>query len=151
MRLKLFIFTILCILFAGCTVPVLPNGKYETSQPGRDDFIAIYNDMLIMRLRNPEKFTGMDDGYWDWGGKFEIRSDNRIIPDMSRSEKRQWFFYYEFYKNGNGIKVNDLRAENSFQLDYVPARTVPPMSGISSSEGGAKPEEIPAPSYTELK
>ena len=116
MRLKLFIFTVLCILFAGCTVPVLPNGKYETSQPGRDDFIAIYNDMLIMRLRNPEKFTGMDDGYWDWGGKFEIRSDNRIIPDMSRSEKRQWFFYYEFYKNGNGIKVNDLRAETGFQF-----------------------------------
>ena len=151
MRLKFFIFIFVSTFFFGCAVPVLPNGKYETSLQGRDDFIAIYNDMLIMRLRNPEKISGTDDGYWDWGGKFEIRSDNRIIPDMSRSERRQWFFYYELYKNGNGIKVNDLRADNSFQLDHVPARTPPPMSPLPAEDNGITPTEIPASGYPELK
>ena len=150
MRLKLFIFALFAVLFAGCTVPTLPNGKYETSQPGRDDFIAIYNDILVMRLRNPEYVSGTGNGYWDWGGKFEILSDNRIVPDMTRAERRKWCFYYEFYKFGNAIKVNDLRAENSFVLDYIPARTPPPMSAVSP-DNSLKAEEIPAAAYPEFK
>ncbi|MBE6357345.1 MAG: hypothetical protein E7058_09605 [Lentisphaerae bacterium] len=117
-----------CIIFAmvvlfgsGCEVIRLSNGKYETTLSGRDDFAAVYKDMIILRLRNPQNENGTDDGYWDWGGKYEITDENRIELNMSREEARRWDFYYDLRKQDNAIKVTDHRAENSFRLEYIPA------------------------------
>lgn len=109
------------LLFSGCEVIRLSNGKYETTLSGRDDFAAVYGDLIIIRLRNPENETGTDDGYWDWGGKYRIREDNVIELDMDREHARHWNFYYNLRKQDNGIKVIDYRAENSFRLQHVPA------------------------------
>ena len=147
MRVRLLAFFALLLFFtAGCNV-YLTNGKYETSLPGRDDFVAVYNDLIIMRLRNPEKVSGTEDGYWDWGGRYEILSDDRIWLDMDRETRRQWSFYYELSKSGTGIKVHDLRAENSFQLDYIPPRPLPAQPA-AAAEGA---ESIPASAYPAYK
>ncbi|MBO7329681.1 MAG: hypothetical protein J6W00_13030 [Lentisphaeria bacterium] len=130
------------ILFTGCAVPTLANGKYETSLPGREDFVAVYNGLLIMRLRNPEKASGTDDGYWDWGGKFTVREDNQIDLDMDRQTARKWMFYYQLSRNGKGIKVHDLRAENSYQLDYMP-----PRRQTQSNAAAEGDKEVPSSAY----
>ena len=86
--------------------------------------------MIIIRLRNPENENGTEDGYWEWGGTYEIGENNIIHLDMDRKTERDWKFYYELRKNGNAIKVIDHRAEDSFQLQYIPAlppkRQAPP-------------------------
>ena len=117
----LTIFTLAVIILSGCEVVRLANGKYETTLTGRDDFAAVYKDMIILRLRNPQHENGTDDGYWDWGGTYTISEDNHIKLDMSREEARRWEFYYDLQKQGNGIKITDHRAENSFRLEYIPA------------------------------
>jgi hypothetical protein len=117
-------FTFILMLISGCEVVRLANGKYETTISGRGDFAAVYGDMIIIRLRNPENENGVEDGYWEWGGKYDIREDNIIRLDMDRETERNWKFYYELRKTGNTIKVIDHRAEDSFQLQYIPA--VPP-------------------------
>ena len=143
MRLSIIILAFVSvILFTGCAVPTLANGKYETSLPGREDFIAVYNGMLIMRLRSPEKASGTDDGYWDWGGKFKVREDNRIDLDMDRQTARKWNFYYQLSRNGKGVKVHDLRAENSYQLDYMPPKRLPQQNSAADGTG-----ELPASAY----
>ena len=114
-------FAFVMILVSGCEVVRLANGKYETSLDGRGDFAAVYNDLIIIRLRNPINESGTENGYWEWGGKYSIREDNIIELDMDRQTARDWKFYYELRKNGNVIKVTDHRAENSFVLNYLPA------------------------------
>ncbi len=145
MRIGKFIFALmLALLVSGCAT-YLENGKYETSLPERDDFAAVCGDLIIMRLRNPEKESGTEDGYWDWGGRYEVMSDNRIWLDMDRQTRRQWSFYYELSKTEKGgIKVHDLRAENSFILDFIPAR---PRRNTSPATGGGNESSIPAAAY----
>ena len=123
-------FTFILMLVSGCEIVRLANGKYETTISGRGDFAAVYGDMIIIRLRNPENENGTEDGYWEWGGTYEIGENNIIHLDMDRKTERDWKFYYELRKNGNAIKVIDHRAEDSFQLQYIPAlppkRQAPP-------------------------
>ena len=123
-------FTFILMLISGCEIVRLANGKYETTISGRGDFAAVYGDMIIIRLRNPENENGTEDGYWEWGGTYEIGENNIIHLDMDRKTERDWKFYYELRKNGNAIKVIDHRAEDSFQLQYIPAlppkRQAPP-------------------------
>lgn len=118
---RLFSVIALMVIISGCEIIRLPNGKYENSLSGRDDFAAVYQNLIILRLRNPENESGTEDGYWDWGGKYEVMDDNRIILDMDRETGRNWNFYYRLTKEGNNIKVTDHRAENSFRLRHVPA------------------------------
>ena len=116
------IFFALAVLFtAGCEVIRLENGKYESTLSGRQDFAAVYKDMIILRLRNPHNEDGTDEGYWDWGGNYSIGEDGEIELNMSRDEARKWEFYYTLRKQNNGIKVTDHRAENSYRLEYIPA------------------------------
>ena len=121
---RLFLAAAMCVI-CGCEVIRLSNGKYEISQPGRGDFAAVYNDMIIIRLRNPEEATGTANGYWEWGGSYSIREDGVIELDMDRETARNWRFYYDLRKQDNGIRVIDHRAEQSFRLEQIPA--VPPQ------------------------
>ena len=119
------IFTVLtaAILFSGCEVVRLSNGKYETALPGRSDFAAVYGDMIILRLRNPVDESGTANGSWDWGGTYSINEDNVIELDMDRETARKWVFYYELRRHNNGIRVVDHRAENAYYLNFIPAVT----------------------------
>ena len=120
MRFPLIISVAVFVLLfvSGCEVIRLANGKYETSIDGRQDFAAVYNDMIIIRLRNPENESGTENGYWEWGGFYKVSKDNLIEFDMDRQQNRDWRFYYELRKSGNAIKVIDHRAGNSFILNY---------------------------------
>ena len=111
-------------LLCGCEVIRLRNGKYEISQAGRGDFAAVYNDMIIIRLRNPEE-PGTGNGYWEWGGTYSIRDNGIIELDMDRQTARDWNFYYDLRMQDGAIRVIDHRAENSFRLEHIPA--VPPQ------------------------
>jgi hypothetical protein len=122
--MKIF-FRILAVLFSvavitGCEQLTLENGKYETSLSGREDFAAIYDDLIFIRVRepsdNPSQIT-----YWDWAGKFEIESDGHIRLKMKRELARKWDFHYDFFRRNGMITVYDLDAENSFNLRLRPA------------------------------
>ena len=117
------------VLFSGCEVVRLANGKYESTLPGRGDFAAVYGDLIILRLRNPINESGTGDGYWDWGGKYKIMDDNSLLLKMDRETARNWNFYYGIRRDGNTLYVTDYRAEKTFQLRHVPAvpkrRTAP--------------------------
>jgi hypothetical protein len=116
-------------LLSGCEVVRLANGKYETSLSDRGDFAAVYGDLIIIRLRNPENETGTENGYWEWGGKYEIVDGDKIMLDMDRENARNWNFYYDLRKSGSSIKVTDHRAENSYRLDHIPAVPTRQRSG----------------------
>ena len=117
---KFFALALLSFLVAGCTEIRLANGKYTSDLSGRDDFAAVYNDLIFLRLRNAEDNT-MNNGYWDWAGKYEIVDGKRIELDMDRKSKRDWQFYYSLTMRGNAILVEDHRAENSYVLTLRPA------------------------------
>ncbi len=127
-------------LICGCEVIRLSNGKYEIGQTGRGDFAAVYHDMIIIRLRNPEEPSGTENGYWDWGGEYSVRDDGVIELDMDRQTARDWNFYYSLRKQDNAIRVIDHRAEKSFRLEHVPA--VPPQQRRGNAP--AVPADYPA-------
>ncbi len=117
---KIFVLALFALLASGCTEIRLANGKYTTNLSGRDDFAAVYNDLIFLRLRNAEDHT-MNNGYWDWAGKYKV-VDGRIIDlQMDRKTKRDWQFYYSLTMRGNAIVVEDHRAEHSYVLTHRPA------------------------------
>jgi hypothetical protein len=115
-----FAFITAAVIISGCTEIRLANGKYTCNLPGREDFAAVYNDQIFLRLRNAEDET-MNNGYWDWAGKYKIVDGCHIELDMDRQKKRSWNFYYNLTMQGNAIVVEDLRAENSYVLKLRPA------------------------------
>ena len=119
--MKKWIFAAVCAaLVAGCTEVRLANGKYESALEGREDFAAVYGDLIFLRLRNAESDQA-DGGYWDWAGKFRIIDETGIELDMDRRTKRLWKFYYQLSVRGKDIVVEDLKAEKSFFLRLRPA------------------------------
>ena len=118
---KLFAALTALIVFTGCENIRLANGMYETTLSGRRDSAAVYDDMIILRLRNPQKESGTEDGYWDWGGKYEVIDGDRIMLKMNRETARVWGFYYDLLMRRNGIEVVDHRAGSSYRLEYIPA------------------------------
>ena len=127
--MKKCLFALLPLLLAvvGCADVRLANGKYATSLPGREDFAAVYGDLIFLRLRNAESEEA-DNGYWDWAGEYKIIDGKYIELDMDRETKRTWKFYYQLTMRGKGIAVEDLRAENSYMLHFCPA-SPPPKTG----------------------
>ena len=109
------------IFFAGCETITLDNGKYETVIPGREDFAAVYGDLIFLRLRDPSDENSRND-YWDWAGNFEIEPDGHIILDMDKNLARNWNFHYDLYRRNGFITVYDLSAENAFNLQFRPAK-----------------------------
>ena len=136
---KFFLLLAAGLLLAGCESVQLASGMYETTLPGRRDSAAVYGDMIILRLRNPENESGTEEGYWDWGGKYEIRDGSQIFLKMDRETARVWGFYYELTMQKDGIKVTDHRAENSYRLEYVPA--------VPNQNRGRRPAPSAYPAY----
>ncbi|MCI5779551.1 MAG: hypothetical protein MR051_07045 [Lentisphaeria bacterium] len=125
-------------LLAGCTEVRLADGKYTTALSGRDDFAAVYGDLIFLRLRNAEDDT-MDNGYWDWAGKYRIEDGSLIKLEMDRKTGRDWNFYYRLTMRGHAIVVEDLRADNSYTLQLRPAEPKRPAAGPGTSTGTAYP------------
>ena len=111
---------LLTLIFCGCTEVRLANGKYDIKLSGRQDCIMVYNDLIFLRLRNPEYETG-DNGYWDWAGKYSIGDGNKILLDMNRKDMRNWKFYYDLTMQGRNIIVEDFRSSKQFRLELRPA------------------------------
>ena len=108
------------IVFSGCEQLTLDNGKYETTLSGREDFAAVYDDLIFIRVREPSEDPSQNN-YWDWAGKFEIEEDGHIRFKMPRELARKWDFHFDFYRRNGMITVYDLDSENSFNLRYRPA------------------------------
>ncbi len=120
MKLVKYSFLLLLVLFfCGCAEVRLANGKYDITLSGRQDCVMVYNDLIFLRLRNPEYETG-DNGYWDWGGKYTIGEGNKILLDMNRKDMRNWKFYYDLTMQGRNIIVEDFRSGNQFRLEFRP-------------------------------
>ena len=132
MKKCLFALRPLLLFAVGCADVRLANGKYTTSLPGREDFAAVYGDLIFLRLRNAESEEA-DGGYWDWAGEYKIIDGKYIELDMDREAKRTWKFYYQLTMQGKGISVEDLRAENSYMLHFRPASPPPKTGGDGSA------------------
>ena len=139
MKKCLFVLMPILLAVVGCADIRLANGKYTTSLPGREDFAAVYGDLIFLRLHNAESEEA-DGGYWDWAGKYRIVDDKYIELDMDRKTLRTWKFYYQLTMRGKNISVEDLRAENSYLLHFR-AAAPPPKSG------GDAPAPAAAPAY----
>ena len=129
------------ISFSGCENLTLDNGKYETVIPGREDFAAVYGDLIFLRLRDPSDENARND-YWDWAGKFEIEPDGRIILDMDKNLARTWKFHYDLYRRNGFITVYDLSAENAFNLQFRPAKAGDKQRSYPAIDQAAKPGEF---------
>lgn len=112
--LLLFTF-IIPLLFCGCSSITIPNGKYDTTIDGREDFVAIYNDIIYLRIKQPDDDRRIND-YWEWAGNFKIADDGRFFFKMDDDTARKWNFSYEFSLSNGMISVYDISAENSFHL-----------------------------------
>ena len=145
---KLFFTTaaaIAAVIFTGCTELRLAEGIYTTNLSGREDVAMVCNDLIFLRLRNAED-DSMNNGYWDWAGKYEILDEGRISLKMDRKSKRDWQFYYDLTMRGNAIVVDDLRAEKTYTLTWRPA--IPRQQ--QNSNGGFQPMRTdvqPMPAY----
>ena len=131
-----FILLALVAMLTGCEQLTLQNGKYETSLSGRDDFAAVYKDLIFIRVREPSDDKSRNS-YWDWAGKFEIESDGHILLKMDKDLAREWKFHYNFFRRDSGvITVYDLGAENSYNLRLRPASGNAPRNGTPQSQDG---------------
>ena len=121
MKFKFLCFAILPLaaFFCGCSQLTLATGKYETTLPGREDFAAIYDDLIFIRIREPNDDPSQNS-YWDWAGNFEIEDDGHILLKMDKPTARKWNFHYDFYRRDGMITVYDLGAENSYNLRHRP-------------------------------
>lgn len=130
----LILLTIVALL-TGCEQLTLENGKYETTLSGRDDFAAVYEDLIFIRVREPSDDPACNS-YWDWAGKFKIESDGHILLKMDKPLARKWDFHYDFYRRDGMITVYDLGAENSYNLRLRPASGHSSRNGFSQTQGG---------------
>ena len=112
------------LLFCGCSSITIPNGKYDTTIDGREDFVAIYNDVIYLRIKQPDDDRKIND-YWEWAGNFKIEDDGRFFFKMDDATARKWNFSYEFSLRNGMISVYDISAENSFHLRRRQPRTAP--------------------------
>ncbi len=132
------ILSVSAMLFSGCEQLTLDNGKYETALPGREDFAAIYDDLIFIRVREPSEDPSQNT-YWDWAGKFEIEDDGHIKFKMPRELARKWDFHFDFYRRNGMITVYDLDAENSFNLRLRPVGAPPVRNNYHPQIQGGMP------------
>ena len=133
---KFFFFLLLPLIFilCGCEQLTLANGKYESSISGREDFAAVYEDLIFLRVREPSDDPAVNS-YWDWAGNFDIEDDGHIVLKMNKDTARKWNFHYDFYRKNGMITVYDLGAENSFNLRHRPA-SAPQRGSSAQTQGG---------------
>ncbi len=143
-KFSAFIFLLLISAFiCGCGSLTLSNGKYETSLPGREDFAAVYNDLIFIGLREPSDDPSQNN-YWIWAGSFSIDDDGRIMLDMDKKLAKKWNFSYNLYRRNTSISVHDIGAGNSFDL-RLRASDNPSVNRISAPAApSAAPGTFPA-------
>ena len=132
-KFLILLFLPLLVILCGCEQLTLANGKYEASLSGREDFAAIYDDLIFLRVREPSEDPSVNS-YWDWAGKFDIENDGRIILKMDKDIARKWNFHYDFYRNNGMITVYDHSSQNSYNLRYRPA-SAGQRSAASQTQG----------------
>lgn len=112
------LFALATLLLAGCaSQPNLRTGEYRIDRPGREDFAAVYEDMIFIHIKSPENVPGTL-GYWEWAGKYRVRDDGEIEFDMDRETRRRWRFSYQFLRKKDGIAFNDWEQRTGFLLRY---------------------------------
>ncbi len=119
----------LCL--AGCAEPNLRTGEYRADQPGRDDFAAVYEDLIFVHVKSPENVPGTL-AYWEWAGKYKVLDNGELSFDMDRETARRWHFSFQFLSNKQGILVNDLEQQSGFTLRYRTPK-------LKSSAAGPRP------------
>ena len=120
-RFFAFITTLTCaalivVCSSGCENLSLDDGKYQTSIDGREDFAAVYGDLIFIHLLEPSDDISSKANYWIWAGKFSIEDDGHIILDMDKKLSREWNFAYDLYRRPGAITVYDHSSGNSFDL-----------------------------------
>ena len=131
-KLLLCACVLMLALICGCENLKLADGKYETTLAGREDFAAVYGDLIFLRLRDPQAGSS---GYWDWAGKYKLDDDGRVLLQMDKEKLRIWNFYYNFYSKRGAIAVADLSAESGFDLRFRPAGNAPAPAAPAASYG----------------
>ena len=105
----------LALLFCGCTEITVPAGKYDTTLDGREDFAAVYNDIIFIRVKEPDDDLKRN-GYWDWAGNFDISDNGKLLLKMNDDDARKWGFHFDFYFSNGMIVVHDIGAQGSYHL-----------------------------------
>ncbi len=116
---RLFFVAAAVLLLSGCATPLLPTGKFEARLNGRDDYAIVYKDYIFLHIKTPPLITDKY-AYWEWGGTYSIGDDGEILFDMTREESRDWRFNYLFYRQQDGIRVDDLSNSQYFILKPAP-------------------------------
>lgn len=125
MMKKILIAGLLAFLAGGCAGTLITSGKYDIAGTGQEDFAAVYNDLIFLRLRNPME-DKIGAAYWDWAGKYELDKDGNVILDMDDEDLRLWKFYYQIvYKQGS-IGVLDIAKDSWFYLNRRNVSTMTP-------------------------
>lgn len=132
-KFLLFFICVAAAILSGCSQITLPNGKYETTLSGREDFVAVYDDLIFVRIKEPDD-DQKRNSYWDWAGNFSIEDDGHIVFKMDNSTARKWNFHYDFFCRNGSIIVHDVGSENSFQLRHRPG-SAPQYNNFQSQQG----------------
>ncbi len=106
------------LVLVGCAEPNLRTGEYRSDQPGRDDFAAVYDDLIFVHVKSPENVPG-SLAYWEWAGKYKVLDNGELRFDMDRETARRWHFSFQFVRNQQGILVNDLERQSGLTLRYL--------------------------------
>ncbi len=116
---RLFAIAVAALVLSGCAVEPLSSGKFAARLNNRDDYAIVYNDYIFLHIKTPPEIVDRY-AYWDWGGTYSIGDDGEILLDMSREERRMWRFNYLFYRQQDGIRVDDLSNSQFFILKPEP-------------------------------
>lgn len=112
------IILMLGILFslAGCRNLQLQGGKYTGKDRG--EFAMVYEDLIFLRVKAGKNIPGSLT-YWEWGGKYSIDPDTRLLSfDMERETGKLWKFSYNIYAERNAVVLEDLCENKRFYLNY---------------------------------
>ena len=113
---KALFLCLLMLFMAGCRSVELQGGKYS----GRDrgEFAMVYKDLIFLRVKAAKNIPGSLT-YWEWGGKYSIDADSRLIRlDMPKDIGKLWKFSYNIRADRHAIVLEDLSENKTFRLDY---------------------------------
>lgn len=137
--LKAFLFTTFLFLIAGCTDVTLQGGKYTGSDRG--EFAMVYEDLIFLRVKAGKNIPG-SLSYWEWGGKYSIDPETRIVRLKMKTEtEKLWKFSYTIYADRSSIVLKDLSENKKYALKYErPAlRGKPANAPQAFSSAGTEP------------
>ncbi len=101
---------------AGCRNLQLQGGKYTGKDRG--EFAMVYEDLIFLRVKAGKNIPGSLT-YWEWGGKYTIDPDSRLLRfDMEREIGKLWKFSYNIYAERNAVVLEDLSEGKRFYLNY---------------------------------